>query len=277
LQRVTRLVVVPHGVLTYLPFAALMNPRTGHFVAQDYAVLRVPTGASLAALRRTRMPNDRASRDQATSVFAPLPTELPATRDEVVQVRAVFPELVARVGSGATEAAVRRSLRSGEIVHIATHAVLNAGNPLFSRIELAGDPAGPSSDNGRLEMHELLQLTATSPLVFLSGCETGLGGAWSTPFETGEDYTTVAQALLLAGAANVVATLWRIDDTGASVFAGRFYAAALRLPPPEALAAAQRQMIADARYSNPYYWAAYDVSGNGSWGRSRAIPPPTSE
>jgi CHAT domain-containing protein len=145
--------------------------------------------------------------------------------------------------------------------------VLNAGNPLFSRIELAGDPAGPQSNNGRLEMHELLRLTATSPLVFLSGCETGLGSAWSTPFETGEDYTTVAQAFLLAGASNVVATLWRIDDAGASVFAGRFYDAALRMAPPEALAEAQRAMIADSRYSNPYYWAAYDVSGNGFWGR----------
>src|SRR4029079_17873792 len=122
--------------------------------------------------------------------------------------------------------------------------------------------AGPESDNGRLELHELLRLTANNPLVFLSGCETALGGAWSTPFETGEDVTTVAQALLLAGAANVVATLWRIDDAGASVFAGRFYEAARRMSPPEALAEAQRQMIADPRYANPYYWAAYDISGN---------------
>jgi CHAT domain-containing protein len=116
-------------------------------------------------------------------------------------------------------------------------------------------------------MHELLRLTVNSPLVFLSGCETGLGGAWSTPFETGEDFTTVGQALLLAGAANVVATLWRIDDAGASVFAGRFYEAARRMPPAEALAEAQRAMIVDSRYANPYYWAAYDVSGTGFWGR----------
>jgi CHAT domain-containing protein len=265
LDHATRLVVVPHGVLTYLPFAALIDPGAGHFVAQDYSVLRMPTGASLAALRRVHAPNDKTVRDHATSVFAPLPAELPATQDEVMRVRTVFPGLSVHVGRDATEKAVRQSLRSGEIVHIATHAVLNAGNPLFSRIQLAGDPGGPDPDNGSLEMHELLQLTASSPLVFLSGCETGLGNAWSTPFETGEDYTTVAQSLLLAGAANVVATLWRIDDHGAAVFAGRFYEAALRLPPPEALAEAQRQMIADARYSNPYYWAAYDVSGNGYW------------
>ena len=267
LRRTTRLVVVPHGVLTYLPFSALIDPHTGKFVAQQYSVLRVPTGASLSALRRRGMRDESATADWSVAVFAPIPTELPATGDEAFRVRAVYPGSASHVGSSATEAAVRQSLRSGAIVHIATHAVLNASNPLFSRIELAGDATGPSSDNGRLEMHELLRLTVNSPLVFLSGCETGLGGAWSTPFETGEDYTTVAQALLLAGAANVVATLWRIDDTGASIFAGRFYEAALRMPPPEALAAAQRAMIADTRYSNPYYWAAYDVSGNGFWRR----------
>jgi CHAT domain-containing protein/tetratricopeptide (TPR) repeat protein len=267
LQHTTRIVVVPHGVLTYLPFAALIDPRTGKFVAQEYAILRVPTGASFAVLRRADTPNDHVQRDQAASVFAPMPEDLPATGDELVRVRAVLPRSTAHVGLDATEAAVRQSLRSGAIVHIATHALLNSGNPLFSRIELAGDPAGPSADNGRLEMHELLRLTASSPLVFLSGCETALGSAWSTAFETGEDYTTVAQAFLLAGAANVVATLWRIDDTGASVFASRFYEAALRVPPPEALAEAQRAMIADERYANPYYWAAYDVSGTGFWGR----------
>ena len=32
-------------------------------------------------------------------------------------------------------------------------------------------------------------------------------------------------------------------------------------------AQAQRAMIADSRYASPYYWAAYDVSGNGFWGR----------
>jgi CHAT domain-containing protein/tetratricopeptide (TPR) repeat protein len=267
LQHATRLVVVPHGVLTYLPFSALINPRTGKFVAQEYAVLRVPTAASLAALRRPGRPSGNTLRDYAASVFAPRPKELRATRDEVTRVRAVLPASVAYVGNEATEATVRRSLRAGDIVHIATHAVLNAGNPLFSLVELAGDADGPSLDNGRLEMHELLRLTVNSPLVFLSGCETGLGGAWSTPFETGEDFTTVGQALLLAGAANVVATLWRIDDAGASVFAGRFYEAARRMPPAEALAEAQRAMIVDSRYANPYYWAAYDVSGTGFWGR----------
>ncbi len=267
LQHVTRLVIVPHGVLTYLPFAALVNPGTGKFVAQEYSVLRVPTGASLAALRRPGQTEVKSLRDQTALAFAPMPNELPATQTEVLSVRTALQGSEVQLGESATESAVRRALRSGRVVHIATHAVLNAGNPLFSRVELSGNPDGPSSDNARLELHELLHLTSNSPLVFLSGCETGLGAAWSTPFETGEDFATVGQALLLAGAANVVATLWRIDDAGASHFAARFYEAARRMPPAEALAEAQRSMIADSRYSDPFYWAAYDLSGSGFWER----------
>src|SRR5262249_2790592 len=109
------------------------------------------------------------------------------------------------------------------------------------------------------EVHELLAYRVAAPLVFLSGCETALGGAWSTRFDTGEDYTTIAQTLLYSGAKNVVATLWRIDDAGAAAFATRFY----RSLGPDGVAQAQRAMLADPRYKSPYYWAAYEATGSG--------------
>src|SRR4030095_6214143 len=96
---------------------------------------------------------------------------------------------------------------------------------------------------------------------------------WSTQFDAGQDYTTIAQALLFAGARNVVATLWRIDDQGAARFASRFYAAQHTLGAPEALARAQREMIADPdpRWRSPSLWAADEVSGGGieALGRSK--------
>ena len=134
---------------------------------------------------------------------------------------------------------------------------------MFSRIELAaGDGSGPD-DDGRLEVHEVVGLTIHSPLVFLSGCETGLGAAWSTSFDRSEDYATLAQAFLYAGARNVVATLWRVADESAAEFAGRFYAELRSSGAADALASAQRGMIADPRYHAPYYWASYQVSGDG--------------
>jgi hypothetical protein len=78
---------------------------------------------------------------------------------------------------------------------------------------------------------------------------------------TPEDYATLAQALLYAGARNVVSTFWRISDEGAAAFAEQFYKHLPTLSPSAAVVAVQRQLLAIPRYSSPYYWAAYQVSG----------------
>jgi CHAT domain-containing protein len=134
-------------------------------------------------------------------------------------------------------------------------------NPMFSRIELARSTAFTGDDDGRLEVHELLGLGIRSSLVFLSGCETGAGQEWSDDPVRGAAELTLAQAFLSAGAANVVLTLWRIDDAGAAAFAGQFYRALPRQGLAQAIAAAQRSMSSDATYASPYYWAGYILSG----------------
>jgi CHAT domain-containing protein/tetratricopeptide (TPR) repeat protein len=256
---VRRLVVVPHGVLGYLPFGALRNAASGRYLAESYSVLYLPAAGALPELRRR-------GAGQATwgrpVVFAPFPDQLPATVSEADALhRSVH--AVARVGRGATEAQFRRALTETGAVHVATHGVLNAHNPFFSRIEFVSRSVADPADDGRLEVHELLDLKIASPLVFLSGCETGLGTVGSTDFARGEDFATLAQAFLYAGAGNVVATLWRVEDEGAAVFAERFYAHLGQVPPPEALAVAQRDLIRGSRYSSPFYWAAYEISGGG--------------
>ncbi len=164
---------------------------------------------------------------------------------------------------------MREALSSGAIVHVASHGVMNARNPMFSRVELARGSEAQSADDGRLEVHELLGLSVRSPLVFLSGCETGLGTAWSTEFARGEDYATLAQAFLYAGAGNVIATLWRVEDAGAALFAESFYRHLQNVPPADALARAQRDLMSDSEYSAPYYWAAYVLSGTGDLGTAQ--------
>ena len=142
---------------------------------------------------------------------------------------------------------------------------------MFSRIELSPGDGPARSEDGRLEVHEVLGLNITSPLVFLSGCETGLGTAWSTSFDRSEDYATLAQAFLYAGARNVVATLWRVADEGAAALAERFYPSLSSLGAADALAVAQRSMIADKRYGAPYFWAGYQVSGDGAPAMTGAV------
>jgi len=165
------------------------------------------------------------------------------------------------VGSRASERAVRRALENAGLVHLATHGILNVQNPMFSRLELARNNGGDPNDDGRLEVHELLSLAIQARLVFLSGCETGVGAAHSTAFVQGEDYTTLAQAFLHAGAGSVIATLWPVEDAGAAVFAGLFYGHLTGSSPALALAEAQREMLAQELYSAPYYWATYQLAG----------------
>jgi CHAT domain-containing protein len=134
---------------------------------------------------------------------------------------------------------------------------------MFSGIRLVSVNDSIREDDGRMEAHEVLTMTVRSRLVFLSGCETALGPSWSTSFERTEDYVTLAQAFLFAGARNVVATLWRIEDRSAAALAGSFYRSLRGSSPAEALAEAQRTLIRTGAYRRPYYWAAYVVSGSG--------------
>jgi CHAT domain-containing protein len=249
--------------LTYLPFAALVDPVTGRRLVERFSLLYAPSAATLPTLRSAKITRVAREPDAAVA-FAPFPYELQASRREALAITAAFPRARSVIGPAATERELRRSLDERGVVHVATHGIMNARNPLFSRIEMAPSESSTTSDNGRLETHELLGLRIRSQLVFLSGCETDVGGAWSTPFDLGEDYTTLARSFLFAGARNVIASLWRIDDEGAAELARRFYDNLRTMPAAEALAHAQVQMLSTDQWRSPYFWAAFEVVGDGT-------------
>jgi CHAT domain-containing protein len=265
-----RLIVVPHGALAYLPFAALRS-SSGRALVEDYAVLYLPVAAALPALRATGAAANAAPRLVA---LAPFPTTLPSSRTEARRAADGHARSATLLGARATEATMRAALQSGAIVHVASHGVMEAESPMFSRIELARG-TGVQGDNGRLEVHELLALRVTSPLVFLSGCETGVGAAWSSRYARTDDHATLEQAFLYAGARTVIATRWRVEDESAALFAGRFYShlAGGAVDAADALAAAQRELIRDRRFGAPHYWAAYAVSGAGTVSIVQPVSP----
>jgi CHAT domain-containing protein len=262
LNGVTEVIFVPHQVLNYVPFAALRNGTTGRYLIEDFTIRFLPSAAALPALASGSRQFGFAV--SGATVLAPFPDELPATREEAEAVWSGMRRVRRHFASQATERALRRALEGTSLVHVASHGVMNARNPMFSRLELARGRSREPTDDGRLEVHELLGISVSSPIVFLSGCETGVGAAHSTAFARGEDYATLAQAFLYAGARNVIATLWPVEDAGAAAFAERFYRALATNMPADALAAAQRALLAHPRFSSPYHWAAYQLAGSGS-------------
>lgn len=259
LRGVRRIVIVPHGMLAQVPFAGLMDSRSGRFLIRDYDLGFAPSAAALVALRSR---SQGAMRRAPNALFAPFGRELPGTTREVDAIAALSPSPVVRINRRATEDELRRRLASGGLVHLASHGVLNHFNPMFSRVELARGGPVPA-DDGRLEVHELLSMTVRSPLVFLSGCETGASEDWADGATRVTGDLTLSQAFLSAGAMNVASTLWRIDDDGAVEIARRFYLEARRVPVFDALSSAQRGVARLKLYENPYYWAGYVIMGGG--------------
>jgi CHAT domain-containing protein len=260
---VTRLIIVPHSILSYVPFAALRDPATGRYLVEDFDVLRLPSAFALPALRAKGNAGTSGVAFRRADLLAPFPAQLPGTQREVRSAAQSLRGAQTYVGQRADEPRLRNALEQDGIVHVATHGVMNPRNPMFSRIEVARGKSGGSSDDGRLEVHEVLQMRVRSPLVFLSGCETGAGIAGATHWSRGEDYATLAQAFLYAGTRDVIATLWKIEDDGAAAFASRFYTNLRTSSPSDALALAQREMIRDSRFGAPYHWASYAISGEG--------------
>jgi CHAT domain-containing protein len=256
LDGVRRLILVPDGVLTYLPFAALRD-RRGRWLAARYTLATVPSAAAFLALR-TESPSAAAGSQSAVEVFAPWTAALPATAVEAREIARMVRGAVVRRDHQASPRMLRQALAANRIVHLATHAELNRNNPLFSRIKLRGPRGGAAP----LEVHEVMSLRVRSDLVFLSGCETGLGAGAGGGFEAGEDYATLARAFHYAGALQVIATLWRVEDRGAAELAIRFYRHYRPGTGADALARAQRELMGGLRYESPFYWAGYVLSGD---------------
>lgn len=252
----TRLVLVPHAELHYLPFAALLrNGGQQRFLVERYELAFTPSATVWLALGRSAA---RAS--GGVLAFAPRPEALPASRREVAAI-ARLTDATVLTGNAASEEAFRRAAPNGRVLHLASFGVLNSRNPLFSFVELA--PGG--GHDGRLEVHEVFGLRLQADLVVLSACQTGLGSGALADVPAGDDWVGLTRAFLHAGARQVVATLWPVDDWATAALMEAFYG---KFGPSSdrtrELAGAQRAMLATPATAHPFYWAGFvAVSGSG--------------
>jgi CHAT domain-containing protein/Tfp pilus assembly protein PilF len=198
---------------------------------------------------------------------------LPGTLAELQRIRAearaaLKAEPVALQGKEAGVAALLGQLPKARYAHVATHgffadakirsvlhvdeqhflraglerAAAGARNPLvLSGLILAGanrSDAGP--DRGILTAEGIVGLNLEGmELAVLSACETGLGEVAG-----GEGVLGLVRAFHVAGARNVVASLWRVDDDATAALMSRFYHRlwADKVPPLEALRQAQLEV-----------------------------------
>ncbi len=197
---------------------------------------------------------------------------LPGTAEEAQVIpRLLRGTMTVLEGAKATESAVRAA-HSPKILHLATHGFFLEDDPAEASLpsplgrlgsgRFRGGPAGPMvrsglalaganhaaeiarGDDGILTALEVtgMDLHATD-LVVLSACETALGHV-----AVGEGVYGLRRAFVLAGARNLVMSLWQVNDKITRDLMERFYRAyANGDAPGDALRTAQLETIAFLR------------------------------
>lgn len=244
-----QVIIVPHGILHYVPFAALTDGR--RYFGDEHAITYLPSAATLPTLRR-RIPHGGQRMLAVAQAQAPGLALLHYTNEEATSVAKLYGALPMLTGR-ATRAEFLKRASTANVLHLAAHAELNATSPLFSRIRLA--PA--SDDSGAIEVREIygMDLTRTN-LVALSACETQLGAQ-----SKGDDIIGLNRAFIYAGAAAVIASLWTVDDKATSVLMKSFYGH-LKQGMSKAAALQAAQAATRKQYPHPYYWAAFVLTGD---------------
>ena len=253
LNDVDQLYVVPHGALHYLPFSIL--PMGGDELLVDrFTLTYLPSASGLVS----RI--GHGERQQSLLAMTPERARLKWAAEEVRLVEQNFAGAsLTLTGKRATESLFKASAERFDVLHLATHGYFNRLNPLLSGLELEAD----ATENGLLEVHEILKLPLNASLVTLSACQTAMGSGHFREFPAGDEFVGLARAFLIAGSDAVLASLWPVDDQSTVRLMEDFYAHRSREGGREglALALAQRGLRNSDTYSHPFFWAPFVTIG----------------
>jgi CHAT domain-containing protein len=246
----SRVVIAPDGSLYSLNFETLPARDSGEYWIRDVDITVAP---SLALLRQAEEPAPGrllliADPDFASEEF---PRLINAKR-EVETVSRHFPARDVYEDSKATARAyLDAPVASYSTIHFAAHAVASRDNPLDSAIILSGP-----RQNHKLYARDVMTRQLHADLVTLSACQTAGAKTYS-----GEGLTGLAWAFLSAGARNVVAGLWDVDDRATAEMMSRFYDSISQgRTPAESLRNAKIALIDSPNaLRKPVYWAAFET------------------
>jgi len=165
----------------------------------------------------------------------------------------------AALGFEASRATVMSpELAQYQIIHFATHSILNFKNPQVSGLVLSMVDEQGRPQNGYLQMHEIYKLNLPAELVVLSACQTGAG-----KLVRGEGLIALTRGFMYAGAARLVASLWKVDDAATAELMSRFYKEMFTngKRPAAALRDAQISLSKEKRWRSPYHWGGFFLQG----------------
>jgi len=246
--------------------AVLANPVFDSSDARVRTARRTPRGsgaekpASLVNASAALSKNVKPLPESVLSLRS-TPEWLPSSGDEAKAIAAVAPagQTMLALGFKASRAtAMSPVLSQYRIVHFATHGITDPEHPELSGIILSLVDENGVEQDGYLRLYEIYNLNLPAELVVLSACESGVGKQFK-----GEGLIALTRGFIYAGAARVVASLWKVDNTATAALMTELYKEMFTngKKPAAALRAAQLTLSKQKRWRDPYFWAGFVIQG----------------
>lgn len=276
------------GVYNQLNLNTIYNPTSGNYLIDEYDIVVVTNTKDLlenkvkgdANKYAVLLGNPDFGADSLTTASKergtrPPLSPLPGTRLEVQLINDLLRdqgwERDIYLGRRAAEDQIKKLFKP-RILHVATHGFFQEGatedldgtaatNPLLNSGLYLSNPmkhvGSDSEEDGILTAYEAMQLNLDdAELVVLSACETGLGEV-----RNGEGVYGLQRAFKVAGAKNIVMSLWKVNDDVTQELMVAFYKRWLNTnDKTSAFKAAQLELR--EKYESPFFWGAFMMIGN---------------
>ena len=270
-EKVKNLIIIPDGVLGYLPFDILTDKnefKKLNYSDLPYLIKNYALSYAFSANVLFENQNYQVEKDGKRTFLgvAPIYHEsnqfayLPFSKSEVEKIQARLGGEILLAGR-ATKAKFKSMARDYRVLHISTHAATTDSLPLYSWIGFS-DLSSQNQDHYKLYLSELYAMNLGAELAVLSACETGRGR-----FSRGEGIMSMARGFAYAGCQSIVTTLWPVNDATTAKIMEKFY---LHLQKGQPKAAALRNAkldylkngSVDELGAHPFFWGAYISIGN---------------
>ena len=271
-----RIYISNDGIYNQINVNTLYNPATKKYVLDETQLVIVSNTKDLLINKKNIEVEQKRAALFGQPTFSSNPTtassfpDLPGTGKEVQLINETLSKAkwntTVYTEKKATEGNLKQ-LNNINVLHLASHGYFDpqangennslAETMIRSGIVLAGvSDTTTRIDDGLLTAYEVISLNLDSTvLVVLSACETGKGVD-----NYGEGVYGLQRALHVAGAENIIMSLWKVDDQATQKLMVNFYTQWIRTNDMrKAFEEAQKTLRKE--FPSPYYWGAFVLTG----------------
>lgn len=271
LEKDSEIIIIPQEELFYIPFVALQD-QNNNYLIDKYTVQTAPSIQVLALTSQRRQ--EIKSNGKALVVGNPtMPTvyttpqdgkqlnSLPGTEKEAKEIATIL-NTQSLIGANATKKNILEKMKTANIIHLATHGLLDVTDEGLLNINFSGYKgiggaialSPTSEDNGLLTVSEIIELDLSTELVVLSACDTGVGKI------TGDGVLGLSKSFLTSGASSVIVSLWSVPDAPTAQLMIEFYRQ-WQKSGDKAQALRQAMLTIKESHPHPRDWAAFTFIG----------------